>query len=367
MTAATFQARSALTLDVTPLLDDQWTGIPVFTRRLALALYRSGKVDLRFCVGLSNIPADRVFAAIRYGTGAFLREELTRLSAEEAGLPHAEVPALCPSVKRTFGIFQREASTVHDVSTLFMPENHKRDNVAYHLDNIVQELDTNEVTFCVSEATRAALSLAYPSAAARLAVLYQHVDWPDDFEAMDRNLPRIRLGRYAVVIGTLEPRKNLVLLLRALELPSVRDNDLRFVIIGPKGWLLDEFLGRLRPEDRRRLVLAGFVSEFVKFRLLRQAEFLVFPSIYEGFGIPALEAMSLGKPVLASRTSSFPEVIGSGGVYFDPLSVDEFGSALADIDRPSRIVELGRRAFAKSKRYTAAYMARPVLDWLRRR
>ena len=361
------QKRAVLTLEVTPLLDDQWTGIPVFTRRLAMALHETGKVELRFCVGLTSIPADRVFAAIRYGTGAFLREELARLSPEESGLPDAAVPALCPSVKRTFGIYQREASTVHDVSTLFMPENHKADNVAYHLDNLAQELETNEVTFCVSEATRAALSLAYPSTAGRLAILYQYVDWPADFEATDRNLPRIQLGRYAAVIGTLEPRKNLALLLRALELPSLRNSDLRFVIMGPKGWLLNEFLSGLRLGDRKRLILAGFVSEFVKFRLLKHAEFLVFPSIYEGFGIPALEAMSLGKPVLASRTSSFPEIIGGGGVYFDPLSVDEFAWALADIDRPSRIAGLGRRAFARSRKYSAAHMVRPVLDWLKDR
>ena len=354
-----------LTLDVTPLLDDQWTGIPVFTRRLATALHQTGKVDLRFRVGLCNVPADRVFATIRYASGAFLREELARLSAEEAGLPDAAVPALYPSVKRTFGVFGREASTVHDVSTLFMPENHKPDNVAYHLDTLVRELETNEVTFCVSDATRSALSWAYPSTAGRLVTLYQYVDWPDDFDTMDRNLPRVALGRYAAVIGTLEPRKNLILLLRALEHPGVRDSDLRFVVIGPRGWLLDEFLERLRPSDRSRLILTGFVSEFIKYRLLKHAEFLIFPSIYEGFGIPAVEAMSLGKPVMAARTSSFPEVIGKGGVYFDPFSVDEFASALADMDRPSRLTELGRRALARSRHFNAAKMVGPVLAWLR--
>ena len=353
-----------LTVEVAPLLDDFWTGIPVFTRRLIQALLHSGKVDLRFCAGLTSVPADRVTAAIRYGTGAFLREEIERLGPDETNLPDPAATLLVPSVKRSFGVHRREASTVHDMSTLFMPENHTPENVAFHLDNMVHELATNETTFCVSEATQAALTLAFPSVNGRTRVLYQYVDWPPEFERMDRNLPGLRLGRYAAVIGTIEPRKNLTLLLRALSHPAVRDTDLRFVIIGRKGWLVDEFLAELPPEARSRLIFSGYVSEFVKYRLLKNAEFLVFPSIYEGFGIPAVEAMSLGKPVLAARTSSFPEVVGESGVYFDPLSVDEFAEALTSLDNPKRLTGMATAAMAASGTFTMQRMAAPVLDWL---
>ena len=76
-----------------------------------------------------------------------------------------------------------------------------------------------------------------------------------------------------------------------------------------------------------RLLFSGFVSEFTKYRLIKGSEFLIFPSVYEGFGIPALEAMALGKPVLSSWSSSLPEVVGDAGVYFDPLSVTDFAAA----------------------------------------
>jgi len=82
----------------------------------------------------------------------------------------------------------------------------------------------------------------------------------------------------------------------------------------------------------------------MKYRLLRHAKFLVFPSIYEGFGIPALEAMSLGKPVLAAVTSSLPKIIGDVGVYFDPLSVTEFAAAFQEISDPIKLAELSPRA-----------------------
>ena len=357
----------SLVVDIGPLQDDQWTGIPVFTRRLVKALLQSRQVKLGFCVGLTPVAEKHVLSAMRYGTGAFLREELARESAADGALPDVGTPVLFTSVKRIFGVHDREASTVHDMSTLFMPENHKQDNVAFHLDHFCAELATNDVTFCVSEATEAALVAAFPSTTGRTRLLYQYVDWPDEFAQLDRNMPRIKLGRYAVVIGTIEPRKNLGLLLRALELPELRDNDLQFVIIGRKGWKMDEFLAELRPEDRRRLIFSGFVSEFIKYRLLRHAEFMVYPSVYEGFGIPALEAMSLGKPVLASRTSSFPEVIGDAGLFFDPFSPTDFAAGIAELGHQARQAELGALAREGSRGFNAARMSKPVIDWLRHR
>jgi glycosyltransferase involved in cell wall biosynthesis len=101
----------------------------------------------------------------------------------------------------------------------------------------------------------------------------------------------------------------------------------------------------------------------MKYRLLRHADFLVYPSVYEGFGIPALEAMSLGKPVLASMTSSFPEVIGDAGVFFDPLSVSEFAAAFAEISDQRKLAELAPRASAAATAFHWQRMAAPVVEW----
>jgi len=120
----------------------------------------------------------------------------------------------------------------------------------------------------------------------------------------------------------------------------------------------------LTPEQRKRVIISGFVTEFVKYRLIANAEFLVFPSLYEGFGIPALEAMSLGKPVLASRTSSFPEVVGEAGLYFDPFSADEFADALLEISHPQRLAELAPLALAQNARFSPQRMAAPIVEWV---
>ena len=358
-------ARPKLTLDVGPLLDNVWTGIPVFTRRLVRALQMSDAVDLDFVCDLVRLPASGVETALRQNAGAFLHEAL----AGALRGPHERVeytaPILYPSNKTMRTHLPREASTVHDLSTLVMPENHDEGNVAAHLDLFEEELETDETVFCISEATRAALVTSRPSTAPKTRLLPQYVDWPAEFPAMERNAPKVKLRRYAVVVGTVEPRKNLGLLLRALALPEIAKSDLDFVVVGKRGWLVDSFLESLTPSQRERIRFTGFVTEFVKYRLIANAEFLVFPSLYEGFGIPALEAMSLGKPVLASRSSSFPEVVGEGGLLFDPFDVEDFAQGLLEIANPKRQAELSPLALAQNGRFTPARMAAPVLGWAR--
>jgi glycosyltransferase involved in cell wall biosynthesis len=353
-----------ITLDVGPLLESQWTGIPVFTRRLARALLRHGGMEVEFAFQMTRIPSGEVLDAIRAGTGAFLRERFENDASSWNHVIARDAAILYPSVKDIFGVLPREASTVHDISTLLMPEFHERANVAHHMDRMREELATDDAVFCISQATQAALTGAFPSVQSRIRLLYQYVDWPESFPLLERNLPELALGPYAVVVGTIEPRKNLGLLLQALQQPELRKSRLRFVVIGQRGWKVDEFMDGLPPEARERILFSGFVSEFTKYRLIKGAEFLIFPSIYEGFGIPALEAMSLGKPVLCSFSSSLPEVVGDAGVYFDPLSVTEFAAAFAEISDARKQRDLAPRAMEGEKAFNWQRMAAPVAEWV---
>ena len=359
-------AKPKLTLDIGPMLDDQWTGIPVFTSRLAQCLIRHEGIDVEFSVQLTRIPKALVLSAINAGSGTMLRADLERASLNGYELVDRYAPMLFATAKNACTIGQREASTVHDLSTLVMPEVHEDANVMHHMRHFKQDLATDEVVFCVSESTRSALKLHYPSVAGKARTLYQYVEWPESYAAIERNLPELKLGRYALVVGTLEPRKNLGLLIRALSRPEVRRSGIRFIVMGKKGWKVDDVLAELAPEDASRIIFSGFVSEFVKYRLMRNAEFLVYPSIYEGFGIPALEAMSLGKPVLASMTSSFPEIIGDAGVFFDPLSITEFAAAFTEMAQKRRQAELAPKALAVARAFNWQRMAAPVVEWVTR-
>ena len=349
-------------MDIHPLCDDQWTGIPIFTRRLVQALQRDERLDPRFCCGRVRIPCEAVNAAIRAGAGTALRDDCTR-NLKRYGPIDRQAPLLIPSVKRVSGLAAHEASTVHDLSTLFMPETHEHTNVVHHMGSLLKELASDEVVFCVSEATRAALVTAFPSVSPKVKVLYQYVEWPADYVCLERNLPAVRMGRYAVVVGTIEPRKNLALILNSLGTREVGRSDIKFVVIGRPGWLTGNLVAQLTAAERKRVLFTGYVSEFTKYRLIKNAEFLVYPSLYEGFGIPALEAMSLGKPILAARTSSFPEVIGDAGVFFDPLSIAEFAAAFELIQHRYKLTELASRALAQAARFSWQRMATTVAQW----
>lgn len=134
---------------------------------------------------------------------------------------------------------------------------------------------------------------------------------------------------FVLAIGTLEPRKNLAHLVAAFAAPAARDRDLHLVLAGPDGPArpeIDATIARLDPDAARRVVLTGAVSESAKAWLLRNARLLAYPSIYEGFGFPVLEAMSTQTPVLAARAGSIPEITGDAAVLVD--ATDE--AAMAD-------------------------------------
>jgi glycosyltransferase involved in cell wall biosynthesis len=357
-------ARPRLTMDIGPLFETVWTGIPVFTRRLVQALASSDQVDLAFMYRMTPIPEAVVASAIRARTGVGLRDYYATEAPAHALFPDLSGACLYPMVKEMGGVAAREASTIHDLTTLTMPGRHLPGNVDYHLDHIVQQIATDQRTFCASEVVRQALVQYYPSSARRARVLYQYVDWPDYFEELDRNSYPFETEPYAIVVGTVEPRKNIQILFEALTHQSVRDAPLKFVVVGAKNWETVKIFEQLSLIYDRKVIFTGFVSEFMKYRLIKNAAFLIFPSLYEGFGIPALEAMSLGKPVLASCCGSLPEVVGDAGVYFDPVCTDEFVEALKEISHPRRLAALEPVARARSAAFTRREMAAPILEWL---
>ena len=156
---------------------------------------------------LTRIPEAEVLAAIRAGTEVHLRERFES-DASAWGRPMTgKAHCSYPSVKDAFGVAAREASVVHDMSTLVMPEFHEEANVAHHMDRMAEELATNEAVFCVSAATEAALVAAFPSVAGRTRVLYQYATGRSTSLSWTATCFRLAPGPYAVVVGTIEPRK----------------------------------------------------------------------------------------------------------------------------------------------------------------
>jgi glycosyltransferase involved in cell wall biosynthesis len=139
-------------------------------------------------------------------------------------------------------------------------------------------------------------------------------------------------GPYVLTVGTLQPRKNLQLALRAFERVAAAGAPHSLVVVGARGWRDEPLLEALQASPAgRRVQLLGRVSDEELVELYRGADCLLFPSLYEGFGFPVLEAMACGTPVLCARSTSLPELAGDAAELADPDDLDAFGSALADL------------------------------------
>ncbi|MGI5828513.1 MAG: glycosyltransferase family 4 protein [Patescibacteria group bacterium] len=140
---------------------------------------------------------------------------------------------------------------------------------------------------------------------------------------------------YILYIGTLQPRKNLERLIEAFAnlKKDSQNRMLKLVVVGKKGWLYQSIFTKVKElKVLGEVIFTGFVSDYEKFELLRYAEVFVLPSLYEGFGIPVLEAMTAGVPVLASKVSSLPEVGGDAISYIsNPESVVEIEKKLSEV------------------------------------
>ncbi|MCO5214559.1 MAG: glycosyltransferase family 4 protein [Thermomicrobiales bacterium] len=168
---------------------------------------------------------------------------------------------------------------------------------------------------------------------------------------------------YVVAVGTLEPRKNLPTLLRAFA--HIKDQiDHQLVLVGPEGWLTGELKSTLEELDLGdRVRLTGWVSDEELGGWYSGADLFAFPSLYEGFGLPSVEAMRCGAPVLCSDNSAFPEVVGDAGVLLPAENVDAWAETMLSLlNDESRRRELRERGFARAELFSWERTAQETYD-----
>lgn len=323
-----------LYLDIGPLQENNFTGIPGVTAAFARELLGDPSMASRFLYGRYLVPEEAVAALLETRDGRFFRYHMRncrhRLRLLSPRRIEDDAVVLFPNVKSVLGVFRREAQIVHDLSTLLFPETHHEDTIRHHALTFLRDLKGNEATFCVSEATRTDLLTYFGMDPSRVHAVHLGADVPEEGIA---DLPGIA-EPYVAVLGTIEPRKNLTLVLDGLQrFPELAER-YRFVFMGRFGWgksldqVLAEYPGVGALHAKGRLIFTGYVDEPTKYTLLRNARFLLFPSLFEGFGLPVLEALKLGTPVVCSYSSSIPEVAGDAGFYFDPFSVEGLKDAV---------------------------------------
>lgn len=165
---------------------------------------------------------------------------------------------------------------------------------------------------------------------------------------------------YFLYVGTLEPRKNLVRALRAFARVRETLPEHRFVLVGQRGWKYDEIVREAaRPELAGRVTLAGYVAESDLPALYSHATAFVYPSLYEGFGLPVMEAMACGVPVLTSRSSSLTEIAEGAAVLVDPEDEPALAEGLVSLATDETLrASLRARGLERASRYTWERTAR---------
>jgi len=365
------------------------TGIYRVVSNVARGILASGEFDLHCFASLGNDAESRAFLAVHPEFSACRASFIASRASEEA--PPSRLPLFSGGLfgwKRENKQFAHirtgvchspffplpdellanrriaKVQTIHDLIPLKMPH-----LFAFNDDELIQrvlaKLGPETFVICMSEATRTDL-LEHKADLdpAKIRVVYSAAS--DNFypckEAAAIQSVREKYGipvdaRYFLSVCTLEPRKNIDHLIRSYVRLVLEEQlgDLYLVLTGTQGWQFDKIFEEVdnAADVRERIVLTGFVPDEDLAPLYSGALAFVYPSLYEGFGLPPLEAMQCGTPVITSNTSSLPEVVADVGILIDPVDGDALCLAMLNMYRDTAMAqELSRKSLARARLFS---------------
>jgi glycosyltransferase involved in cell wall biosynthesis len=249
--------------------------------------------------------------------------------------------------------------TVCDMTFFKYPELHVKSKVLYFRFFIWLTSHLADRVICISKSTEQDYHYFFNSPPKLTSVVELGVDQAYR-PSIDQGDVRCVLKKYGIVddyilfIGTIEPRKNISNLLLAFAKLVNNSSPLRLVIVGKKGWHYESIFSLVNELNLGdKVIFTGFVEESEKPALLVGAKMFVYPSFYEGFGIPVLEALACGVPTITSNTSSMPEVAGDAAILVDPGSFEDIYTALVTLyNDESLCLALHRRALIQSSKFS---------------
>jgi len=327
------------------------TGTEHYSLRLTQALLaQSGthNVTLYFRqpppTGLFNSGQQRLIPFPRLWTHMRLSWELLTRPPEVLFVPAHVIPAICPVPA---------VVTVHDLGYRYFPDAHPLTQRLYLDLSTRFSARAAKHILADSEATKRDLTKFYGTSPEKISVVYPGRD--ETLTRMDAAAMRAKYNlpeKYLLHVGTLQPRKNL---LRLIEASTLHASRFTLVLVGRAGWLSEPILAAARAANVRWL---EFVPDEDLAGLYSGAEAFVFPSLYEGFGFPVLEAMACGAPVICADTSSLPEVAGDAALRVNPLDTAALAAAIERITTDAELrAALITKGYEQVKKFSWAKAA----------
>ncbi|MBG1270760.1 glycosyltransferase family 4 protein [Nostoc sp. WHI] len=245
----------------------------------------------------------------------------------------------------------KRITTIHDIIPLKLPYT-TLDNKKFFFNIINNAIKHSEIILTVSENTKEDILHCFDIQPEKIHVTYQPVI--DNSNLVEEDIIpkflkkyKLKFKKYILFVGAIEPKKNIG---RLIDAYSGLDTDMQLVIVGKKGWLWEGEIGKLETifgkGFTRKIKLLEYVQKKDLIYLYKGAFCFVFPSLYEGFGLPPLEAMSLECPVITSNIASLPEVCGDAALYVDPYNSNDIRQAIErlinDPQMKDQLIEAGK-------------------------
>lgn len=261
--------------------------------------------------------------------------------------------------------------TIFDLAYLHFPQMFKKKDL-YKLTNWTkQSIESAKHIITISNFSKKDILKTYRVANKQITVAYpgykSEVFHPiKDIQEIEKVKEKYHIiGDYLIYVGTIQPRKNLIKLIEAF----VKIDSLKLVIVGKtvgegrQGWLFEETVNK--PKElgiENKVIFTGFVPDKDLGFLVNGSTAFILPSLYEGFGIPVIDAMACGVPVLVSNVASLPEVVGGAGLMFDPNSADQIEQAIRTIYADKKLrVKKSKEGLKQAAKFSWTKMAKSVL------
>lgn len=254
--------------------------------------------------------------------------------------------------------------TVFDLSFIFFPELFRKSDL-YQLENWTNySVSKATAVITISESSKKDIVEHYNILPKKVSVCYPGYEKSSfrkqNREAIEAIRKKYKIkGEYLFYLGTIQPRKNLIRLLDAIQ-----NLDIKLVVSGKKGWLYDDFFEKAQRMGDR-VIITDYTPDEDLPALLSGAKAFVLPSLYEGFGIPVLEAMACGCPVVVSRVSSLPEVVGGAGILVNPNSVSDIKKGIEKVLRNETLAnDLSQKGLVQAQKFSWEACAKNALSIL---
>ena len=246
--------------------------------------------------------------------------------------------------------------TIHDLGYLKYPEQFTKKDYHQLKSWTAQSIKKAHHLFTVSNFSKKEIQKIYHIPADKITVAPNGVGEPTKIP--DKSPAK---KPYFLCLGTLKPNKNIPFLIKAFSQFIKNHPDYQLIIAGNKGWLFDNIFTQVKKlKLEKKVIFTGFVDN--RWSFYKHATALVIPSLYEGFGRPAIEAMKVNCPVIASSIPPLKEVVGDSGLFIDPKDQKTLVSAMNQIIKPTTKKQLIKAGVAQSQKYTWTKSAQTLID-----